>query len=410
MTIHKDNPDGLDEAQAIDHVRNSDLMTTLFDEDDQLEAVSLTEGNINLIYRVYSSQDPMGKSVLIKQALPHAWRYPEFKLPRDRARVEWEMLEMEASYCPENVPRLYFFDAENSVMGIEDLNRHTVMRTGMMDQAVYPKVARHVGRFMARTLFYTSDFYLSSGEKKALQSRFINPVMVKLQEDLVFTQPYIDHPDNRWTPELEAQARAVQNDAALRCEAFQLKERYMTHHQALLHNDFHTGSIMLNADETKVIDPEFAFYGPMGHDIGSYFAHLVIGYAAQEFHAKDADVRTDYRNWIIASLHETWMTFAAEFMQLWEDEGNDGWPSAEFRRWYVDQLLQESAGFGATEIMRRTIGVAHVDDFVQISDSLTRATAESLALNVARRWLMERRGFTSIDDLINVVLAAEPTL
>jgi 5-methylthioribose kinase len=410
MNTPINDPAALTPDSAIEYIRNSDLMGEMFAPDETLDAASLTEGNINLLYRVFSVDDPLGKSVLVKQALPFAWRYPDFKLPQDRARIEWEILEIEAQYCPDYVPKLHFFDADNYIMAIEDLNRHVVMRKGMMEQTQYPKLAEHLGLFMARTLFYTSDLFLSSGEKKALQTRFVNPVLVKLQEDLVFTQPYMDHPNNRWTPELEGQARAVHANDALRAEVFQLKERYMTHHQALLHNDLHTGSIMLNTEETKMIDPEFAFFGPMGHDIGSYFANLVIGYGAQEHHAADADSRATYRAWILDSMRETWNIFADEFMRLWETEGNEEWPSPAYRAWYMRQLLQDSAGFGATEIMRRTIGMAHVDDFIEIPDSLTRARAESIALNVAERWLMERRSYDSIDDLIGVVAEARATL
>jgi 5-methylthioribose kinase len=43
----------------------------------------------------------------------------------------------------------------------------------------------------------------------------------------------------------------------------------MNNAQALIHGDLHTGSILIKEDSMKVIDPEFAFYGPMGYDIGN---------------------------------------------------------------------------------------------------------------------------------------------
>ena len=42
--------------------------------------------------------------------------------------------------------------------------------------------------------------------------------------------------------------------------------------EALIHGDLHTGSIMVTESETRVIDPEFAFYGPMGFDVGAVSA------------------------------------------------------------------------------------------------------------------------------------------
>ncbi len=396
----------LSEQSAIDYVRGVESLAAIVG-DGPLQSVAITEGNINLIFRVSSVDAPIERSVLIKQALSHSWRYPDFQLPVERQQIEYELLSLEARYCPEQTPAIHFYDPENHILVVEDLNRHAMMREGLMRQERYPLVAQHIGTFMARTLFYTSDLYLSSADKKALLPRYINPVMRKLQEDLVFTQPYMDHPNNRWTKPLDRQVAAIHADDELRAAIFMLKEAYMTHAQALLHNDLHTGSILLNQEQSKVIDPEFAFFGPIGHDIGSYLANLVIGYAAQEFHAPGAAERAAYRAWLLGSFRETWRVFETTFMQLWEQEGNEEWPSPAFRTRYMRRLLQDSAGFGAAEIFRRTIGLAHVQDFWTIADEQTRAAAESLALDVARGWLTQSASFTTIDDLAEIVARAQ---
>lgn len=397
-----------DEKTVIDYVRQTDLMSTVFDGADALQSSRIAEGNVNLLFRVFSASDP-GQSVLVKQAMPYAWRYPDFKMPLDRQRIEYGILEIEARYCPEQVPTLYLYDEEHNVIVMEDLNQHLVMREGLMEQKRYPHVAEHIGLFMARTLFYTSDLYLSSAEKKEMVPQFINPVLCKVQEDLVFTEPYMQHPNNRWTELLEPQVEQVYADDELRSEVFLLKEAYMSHAQALIHNDLHTGSILLNAQETKVVDPEFGFFGPMGHDVGSYLGNLALGYAAQEYHAPDPRERAAYRQWIVDTLRETWNIFEDEFLRLWETEGNGEWPSPLFRKKYMRRLLQDTAGFGAAEMMRRLIGMAHVHDFWTIEDQRVRATAESLGLNIARAWLMNRHTTTSIDELTDMVTAAEPS-
>ncbi len=395
----------LNEQTVVDYVRSTDLMTAFFAPGDTLTAAPITEGNVNLLFRVNNQS---GKSLLVKQALPFAWRYPDFKMPVDRQRIEHDILELEGRYCPDQVPAIYLYDDQKHILVIEDLNQHVVMREGLMEQQRYPHVVEHMGLFMARTLFHTTDLYLSSADKKAMVPRFINPVLCKVQEDLVFTEPYIEHPNNRWTPPLEAQVKQIYADDALRSEVFMLKEAYLTHAQALLHNDLHTGSIMLNAAETKVIDPEFGFVGPIGHDVGSYLGNLILGYAAQEHHARDPQTRAAYRQWIIETMADTWRVFETEFLALWENHGNGDWPSAMFRKTYMRRLLQDTAGFAATEMMRRLIGMAHVHDFWTIEDEQTRATAESLALNIAQAWLMNRHTVTAIDDLVQMAVAAKP--
>jgi len=397
----------LTEESVIDYVKNTDLFHNLFEGAGDLRSSQITEGNVNLLFRVYSESDP-DKSVIVKQALPYAWRYPDFKMPLDRSRIEYEVLKLEGKYCPEQVPEIYMYDPERHVLVIEDLNHHLVMREGLMQRKRYPRVAEHIGIFMARTLFYTSDLYLSSGEKKAMVPKFINPVLCKVQEDLVFTQPYIDHPNNRWTPGLEEQVRQIHADDDLRSEMFMLKELYMTHAQALIHNDLHTGSIMLNEEETKVVDPEFAFFGPMAHDVGTYLANLALSYASQEYHSPDPEERASYRQWLTDLIGETWRVFEEEFLRLWEEEGNGHWPSDAFRRKYMRQMLQDTAGFGAAEMMRRLIGLAHVHDFWTIEDEEVRARAESLGLNIALAWVKNRRSLERIDDLVELVRSAEP--
>ncbi len=394
--------EALNEQTVIDYVRNTPAYETVLGGAGHYLATAITEGNINLLFRV--KNETTGHSVLVKQALPYSWRYPEFKLPVQRAELEYEMLTLEGKYCPEQALKVYYYDTPNFISIIEDLNKHLVMRDGLMQRQRYPLVAQHIGHFAARTLFYTSDLYLPSAEKKAMIPRFMNPVMRKLQEDLCFTEPYSPNKNNRWTHLNDKQVYKIYDDDALRSEVFILKERYMTHAQALIHNDLHTGSIMLNAHETKVIDPEFAFFGPIGHDVGSYLANLVLSYVAQEHHSPTDAERKSYRQWILDSLRETWTVFEREFLACWEQDALKGeWPSPQYCRKYMRQLLQDSAGFGAAEIFRRTIGLAHVVDIDSIPDDQARAYVERLALEIGERWLKQRYQIESVDELVEMV-------
>jgi len=397
----------LNEETVLDYVKGLAIYPQRFAGVSALSCRQIAEGNVNLIFRVAAADDP-DKSVIVKQALPYAWRYPDFKMPPARSQIEFAFLERQARYCPQQTPAIYHYDSARYILVIEDLNHHLVMREGLMHQTKYPYVDQHMGVFMARMLFYTSDLYLSSGEKKALLPKFINPVLCKVQEDLVFTQPYIDHPNNRWTKLLEPQVRRIYADDDLRSDVLLFKERYMTHAQALIHNDLHTGSIMLNERETKVLDPEFAFFGPIGHDVGSYLGNLALSYAAQEYHAKDAQTRADYRRWLADVIVRTWTIFEQEFLALWEAHGNQDWPSEMFRRKYMQQILQDTLGFGAAEMMRRLIGMAHVHDFWTIDDVNIRARAESLGLNIAITWLKHRRSVERIEQAVEMMVGAKP--
>jgi 5-methylthioribose kinase len=370
---------------------------------DDLEAVDLAEGNNNLIFRVQSASAPDGPSILLKQALPHSRRYPEIKLPLDRARIESEILQLHAKYCPTQVPKVHLYDPEMYLTVMEDLKQCVVMRYGLMRQQSYPEFARHIGTFLAHTLFHTSDFFLSSSEKKAMVPRFINPCLCKITEDLVFTQPYMTHSNNRWTPLLRHRVADLQGDEDLRSEVFVLKAEFMSNAQALIHGDLHTGSIMVNEAETKVIDPEFGFFGPMAFDIGAVLANLALSYVSQRYHAPDPQVRQEYQKWLLQTIEAVWRIFEAEFRRLWAMEGNDQWPSKRFWDNSLNKLLQDTAGMGACKMMRRIVGLAHVPDLESIKDERIRASIESQALDIARVWLMERHELTSVHDLTSLI-------
>jgi len=48
---------------------------------------------------------------------------------------------------------------------------------------------------------------------------------------------------------------------------------------------------MVTQDSTQVIDPEFAFYGPMGFDIGAFLGNLILAFFAQDGHANEENDR-----------------------------------------------------------------------------------------------------------------------
>jgi len=392
------------EKNAIDYVIKTPVFSSILKNANDLKSKDLALGNINLIFRIYSESDP-SKSVILKQALPYAKKYPEFKLPQDRAVLEADILKIENKYCPDTSPALYYFDNEMFINLMEDANEHLIMRDGLMQQIKYPKFAKQIGDFLARTLFFTSDFYLPSDKKKEMVIRFTNPVMCKITEDLIFTEVWKDHPNNNWTkPYLDDLANDLHDDKDLRRESLIMKQAFMTHAEALVHGDLHTGSIMINPDEMKVIDPEFAYFGPMGFDIGAVLGNLVLSYASQEFHAKDLSRRSEYQEWILESIKNVWLEFEKEFRKLWKSDRLAGeWESEEYLDKFLGQVLQDSVGFGACKITRRLFGLAHVPDMWEIPDDRSRARCESIASNVGRQWLLQRRKIFSPDDMVQLV-------
>jgi 5-methylthioribose kinase len=291
---------------------------------------------------------------------------------------------------------------------MQNLNHHIIMRKGLIQGIKYPRFAEHIGLFMARTLGETSDLKLDYRTKKEKVAEFINPELCKITEDLIFTEPYRKTARNGFHAELEPQVLALQANETLRVEVAKMKEKFMTQAQALVHGDLHTGSIMINQTETYVIDPEFAYYGPMGFDIGAVIGNLFLNYASHEVRTPDPAQRADFRKYLTQTVIDLWHVFVREFQRhVWDQVDPINMPPG-YQQDYMLRLLQDAAGLGACKMMRRVIGLAGVEDIRGIKDVHERAIAGSLALNIAQALIMGREQLHTIEELVEVATGCQP--
>ncbi|KAA8545814.1 hypothetical protein F0562_020735 [Nyssa sinensis] len=271
-----------------------------------------------------------------------------------------------------------------------------------------------MSEYMARTLFFTSLLYRTTTEHKRAVAEFCGNVeLCRLTEQVVFSDPYKVSEYNHWTsPYLDRDAEAVRNDNILKLEVAELKSMFCERAQALIHGDLHTGSVMVTHDSTQVIDPEFAYYGPMGFDVGAFLGNLILAFFAQDGHADEGNDRKAYKEWILRTLEDTWNLFHKKFTALW-DEHKDGSGEAYLpaiynnselqllvKQKFMKDLFHDSLGFGAAKMIRRIVGVAHVADFESITDASKRAVCERRALDFAKVLLKERRKFQAITEVV----------
>jgi 5-methylthioribose kinase len=391
----------LSEIEAMQYVRK---IPGLFSDNAQLVCKEIGDGNLNLVFRI-TEQGSSGKSIIIKQALPYARVVGEsWPLTLDRARIESEALMIQNILCPGLVPKVYHYDKELALTIMEDLSKHIVMRKGLITRQRYPYFAKHIGTFLARTLFLSSDLTLDSQHKKLKVKQFINPEMCKITEDLVFTDPYYDAKTNQFNPLIKDVIKEIWCHDELKLEITKLKERFLTHAQALIHGDLHTGSIMVTEMDTKVIDPEFSFYGPMGFDIGALIANLLLNYCSHEGHTLDRKERLQYQDYLLNTVEEIWTVFEEEFRTLWQEKAKEFYASIQgYKDDYLLRLLQDAVGYAGCKMMRRVIGLAHVPDLESIDDPKLRAKGERLALAIGQQLVLKRETACKISDLTSLV-------
>jgi 5-methylthioribose kinase len=390
------------------------VLTVLGNEPGAWRMREVGDGNLNLVFIV---EGPAG-GVVVKQALPYLRLVGEsWPLPLERSYFESLALTEQARATPGLVPRLFATDRVGAAIVMEYLKPHVVLRKALMQGRKLENLAEHLSTFLAETLFKTSDFYLPAARKKALMGEFCaNIELCKITEDLVFTDPYRVSPGNRWTsPQLDDDAAAFRADATLKAEVQALKLKFLTSAEALIHGDLHTGSIMVTESETRAIDPEFAFFGPMGFDIGALIANLLIAAIAHRVH-RPGDLGTAYRTWILDHAELVWTGFDTKFRTLWNSQaGGDAFTAELFadaagraalgaqQDRYMENLFTDMLGFAGCKMIRRVLGLAHVEDLEAIADPVIRAIAERKVLALGRRLVLSRDDMTGFADILHAV-------
>ena len=139
---------------------------------------------------------------------------------------------------------------------------------------------RSISDFIVMTSIRTFDMVINPSEKKILVQHYTNPALCKISESLVFTEPFLGAPERTilYPANVDFMRKELFEDKDLQLEAAKLKYGFMNHAQALIHGDLHTGSIFVLPESTKIIDPEFAFFGPVGFDLGTIVANLSIAW------------------------------------------------------------------------------------------------------------------------------------
>jgi 5-methylthioribose kinase len=328
------------------------------------DAFEVGDGNLNRVFRVSSDTS----SVVVKQALPYLKVAGEnWPLTRDRARIERHALAEHDKLAPGLLPDVLDFDEDMSAIIFEDLHGYESWRELLVAGRESPGVATRVGRYCASVLLGTSYLIQPSRQRKQLRSQFTYSELCLVTEDLIFTAPYIDATSNRFDPQAADLARALRTNRALRMAAAELRFVFKTRDEALIHGDLHTGSVLIGPADSRVIDLEFAFFGPFGFDPGLLLANLALAHIAHSCQGDHAfaDVVSGY---------------AREFWAALTDEARRQWsPTEPWYHRFVSSLLADAARFAGLEMVRRIVGLAHAKDIDSLAQP-TRLTAQRRAI------------------------------
>ena len=178
----------------------------------------------------------------------------------------------------------------------------------------------------------------------------------------------------------------------------------------MCHGDLHSGSIMCTENKVRVIDPEFAFYGPMGFDLGMNIANYLMAYFSQPAHRKNPSETIDYQTWILQIIDGTVEAFEEEFRNLWKTERSgilypkclfedQGHTSDHALQSLLNSIWEDVVTVCGIEMHSRCLSLAHNADFEEVIDIKERSQLEARNLMMGRELILNNKTIKDVSEL-----------
>ena len=375
----------------------------LFENIEDIKVSEIGDGNINYVFR---AEDIKSKqSVVIKQA-DKLLRSSGRPLDVDRNRIEAEVLKFYGEVASEYVPKIYHYDEVMCALTMEDISEYENLRHGLMKKKIYKNFAEDITTFMVNTLISTMDIVMNPWKKKEDVKKYINIELCDITEKLVFTDPYTNHFGTNIVLDESSEfvKKEIYDDEELVFEAGKLKYKFMNNPQSLLHGDLHSGSIFVTESKTKVIDPEFAFYGPIGYDLGNVVGNLFFSYIHSDIVMINEEQKRSYLSYLETTIAEIMDKFTEKFGRAYDEKVID--PMAKnplYKRWMIASILEDAAGMAGTEIIRRTIGDSKVKEIESIESIETRVYMDKFLILLGKSLIKDRYKIKTGKDYVALI-------
>ena len=375
----------------------------LFENIEDIKVSEIGDGNINYVFRAEDIKSK--KSVVIKQA-DKLLRSSGRPLDVDRNRIEAEVLKFYGEVASDYVPKIYHYDEVMCALTMEDISEYENLRHGLMKKKIYKNFAEDITTFMVNTLISTMDIVMNPWKKKEDVKKYINIELCDITEKLVFTDPYTNHFGTNIVLDESSEfvKKEIYDDEELVFEAGKLKYKFMNNPQSLLHGDLHSGSIFVTESKTKVIDPEFAFYGPIGYDLGNVVGNLFFSYIHSDIVMSDEVEKRSYLSYLETTIADIVDKFTEKFGRAYDENVID--PMAKnplYKKWMIDSILEDAAGMAGTEVIRRTIGDSKVKEIESIKSIETRVYMDKFLILIGKSLIKDRYKIKTGEDYVALI-------
>ncbi|MDB5241177.1 MAG: aminoglycoside phosphotransferase [Spirosoma sp.] len=233
------------------------------------------EGNMNYTLRIITPN----RAFIVKQSRGYVEKYPTIAAPAERAVTEGRFYQtiQRIPKLARQMPHLLGIDEKNNLLVLEDLGAasdftHLYQPCRLLSESDALALTEYLSDLHGQFLTHNPDV------------AFANLGMRALNNEHITNYPFLEDNGfdlNTIQPGLQALAMPYKRDADLKKTVQALSTVYLAEEHpskpvTLLHGDYYPGSWLQTASGTKIIDPEFCFFGPAEFDLGVMMAHLMM--------------------------------------------------------------------------------------------------------------------------------------
>lgn len=367
------------------------------------------DGYINYVYRVSDGK----VKLILKQARKDGRVADLHDMSMDRAALEYDYMKLGHVIVPEYLPKLYFYDDENLAFAVEDVSHLKIARFQLNKSIMFPKMAGQIAEYLAKIHFYTSDYYLDTDTFRKLQIRFMNSKMRAVFDDMAFGNRDVDGSGKmgfELDPEYADYIRDLVFDPKVVLERYKLRDLFMRKAEVLLHGDFHTSNVFVDQEELKVIDMEYAFFGPAAYDLGYQESHLLSQCVCAAFRPfPSEEERLTFISYTLATMQHLFAEYCKVFFECWDTDAKPIYQGIPGMQEYVQkQLLQDTIGFCASSnFFRCAGGHGNYPEYDDLTDPIAQRNAVILSILMDHKMILCREDYKSvqewIDDLLSIL-------
>ncbi len=365
------------------------------------------DGYINYVFRVSDGN----YKLIVKQSRQQGRIVRFIELPLNRGELEYESMKMRSAIVPQYIPRLYFCDKANHVFVTEDVSHLSIMRFALNKNIIFPKFARQAAEYLAKTHFYTSEYYLDTKTFRDLTIHFMNHGMRDIFDSHGFM--FKEFPAQSIGGDLDPRyIEYVENlslDPRVIMERKRLRHAYISKAEVFIHGDFHTSNTFIDQDEMKVIDMEYTFAGPQSYDIGYMEGQLLGQYISANFRDfPSEDARREFKTYIMSCIKNLYVFYLDEFFACWDEDAKDFYRDDTLLKESMKRdLLQEMAGFCANTNISRTAGDIGFPEYDMLNDHIKESHAICLSVLIDAQVLQNRHEYKNIYDFMHDIMEIE---